>query len=76
MENKNNGNESKIIFRDFSSTMDKIDRYGQFKTRRIYRCCSKNVLSKLIVGNGLKDLWRRETQSSPATIDPLVQDSG
>lgn len=76
MENKNNGNENKIIFRDFNSTMDKIDRYGQFKTRGIYRCCSKNALSKLIVGNGLEDLWRRETQSSPAAIDPLVQDSG
>ena len=28
MENKNEGNESKIILGDFNCTMDKMDRYG------------------------------------------------
>ena len=28
MENKNEGNENKIILGDFNCTMDKMDRYG------------------------------------------------
>ena len=30
------------------------------KTHRLYRCRSNNSLSKLIVDNGLEELWRRE----------------
>ena len=47
-------------------TMDKIDRDGENKTQRLYRCCSNYDLSKLIVdnGNGLEDLWRRESSDS------------
>ena len=34
MENKNNGNENKIILEDFNCIMDKMDRDGENKTRR------------------------------------------
>ena len=64
MENKCEGNESKIILGDFNSTMDKMDRDGRNKTQKLYRCCSNYVLSKHIVGNGLEDLWRRENPES------------
>ena len=62
MENKNKGNENKIILEDFNCIMDKMDRDGENKTQRLYWCCSSYVLSKLIVDNGLEDLWRRENQ--------------
>ena len=55
-------------------TMDKIDRVGENKTQRLYRCCSNYALSKLIVDNGLEDLWTRENLDSPgssATIGAL-----
>ena len=67
MHNKNEGNEDKVMLGDLNCTMDKIDRHGekktktkQKKTQRLYRCCSSYALSKLIIGHGLKDLWRRE----------------
>ena len=60
MENKSEGNESKIILGNFNCTMDKVDRNGGNKTQRVYRCGSYYALSKLIVDNGLEDLWRRE----------------
>ena len=50
---------------DLNCTMDKIDRDGENKTQRLYRCCSNYALSKLIVDNGLEDLWRRENPDSP-----------
>ena len=79
MQNKNEENENKIMLGDLNSIMDKIDRDDENKTQRLYGCCSNYVLSKLIVGNGLEDLWRRENPdslSSPATIGPLprIQD--
>ena len=49
-------------------TMDKIDRDGENKTQALYRCCSDYSLSKLIVDNGLEDLWRRENSDSPKFI--------
>ena len=49
-------------------TMDKIDRIGANKTQRLYRRCSNYVLSKLIVDNGLADLWRRKNSDSPEFI--------
>ena len=52
IQNKNEGNENKIIFGDFNYTMDKMDRDGKNKTRRIYRWCSNYALSKLIADNG------------------------
>ena len=45
--------------------MNKIDRDGENKSQRLYRCCSSNALSKLIVDNRLEDLWRRENPDSP-----------
>ena len=76
MENKNEGNENKAILRDFNFTMDKMDRDGQNKTQRFYRCCSNYALSKLIVDNGLENLCRRENADSPeftAAIGPLTR---
>ena len=35
MENKNEGNENKIILGDFNCTMDKMDKYGGNKTQRL-----------------------------------------
>ena len=65
IQNKDEGNENKIIIGDLNCTMDKIDRDGENKTQRLYRCCSNYALSKLIVDNGLEDLWRRENPDSP-----------
>ena len=48
--------------------MDKIDRVGENKTQRLYRCCSNYALSNLIVDNGLEDLWRRENSDAPEFI--------
>ena len=50
---------------DLNCTMDKIDRDGENKTQILYRCCCNYTLSKLIVDNGLEDLWRRENPDSP-----------
>ena len=41
------------------NAMEKMDRDCENKTQRLYRC-SNYVLSKLIIYNGLEDLWRRE----------------
>ena len=71
MQNKNEGNENKIMLGDLNCTMDKIDWDGENKTQRLYRCYSNYALSKLIVDNGLGDLWRREnpvTLSSPTLV--------
>ena len=65
METKNERNENKIILGDFNCTMDKVDRYGGNKTRRLYRCCSNYAL---IVDNGLEDLWRRQNPDSSELI--------
>ena len=62
MENKNKKNESKIILGEFNCTMDKMNEDGGNKKQR--RCRSNYALSKLIVDNGLKDLWRRENLGS------------
>ena len=58
MKNKNEGNENKIIFGYFNCTMDQMDKDGKNKTQRLYRCCSNYALLKLIMDNGLEDLWR------------------
>ena len=60
------GNENKIMLGVLNCTMDKIDRVGENKTQRLYRCCSNYDLPKLIVDNGLEDLLRRE--NSPEFI--------
>ena len=68
MQNKNEGSESKVMLGDLNCTMDKIDRDGENKTKILYRCCFNYVLSKLILDNGLGDLWRRKNQDSPEFI--------
>ena len=52
MQNKNEGNKTKIILGDLNYAMDKIDRDGENKTQRLYRCCSNYALSKLIADKG------------------------
>ena len=68
MENKDKGNENKIILEDFNCTMDKMDRGGENKAQRPYWCCSSYALWKLIVDNEIEDLWRRENPGSPEFI--------
>ena len=63
MENKTEGNKNKIILGNFNCAMDKIERNGRNKT--IYRCRFNYALSKLIVDNGLEDLWGRKNPDSP-----------
>ena len=65
MQNKNEGNENKIIFGDLNCTMDKINRDVENKTQRLYRCCCNCALSKIIMDNKLEDLWRKENPDSP-----------
>ena len=50
---------------DLNCTMNKIDRDGENKIQRLYGCYSNYALLKLIVDNGLEDLWRRENSDSP-----------
>ena len=65
MENKDKGNENKIILDDLNCTMDEMDRDGENKAKKPYWCCSSYSLSKLIVDNELEDLWRTENSDSP-----------
>ena len=41
-----------------------MDKDGGDKIQRIHRCRSSYVLSKIIVDDGLGDLWRRENPDS------------
>ena len=50
---------------DLNCTMDKTDNSAENKTQRFYRCCSNYALSKVILDNGLEDIWRRENPDSP-----------
>ena len=44
--------------------MNQIDRDDGQKTQRLYRCSSNYALSKLIMNNGIEDLWRKENLDS------------
>ena len=68
MQNKNERNETKIMLGVLNCTMHKIDRVGENNTQRLYRCYSNYALSKLIMDNGLVDLWRGENSDSPEFI--------
>ena len=68
MEKKCEGNKSKIILGNLISTMDKMDRNCGNKTQNLCRCYSNYVLSKLIVRDGLEDLWKRENPESSEFI--------
>ena len=65
MQSKNEGNKNKIMLADLNCIMDKVDRDGENKTQRLSRCCSRYALSKVIVDNGIEDLWKREKPDSP-----------
>ena len=60
MENKNEGNENKIILAEFNCTMNKMDRNG--RNRTLYKYHFNYAQSELILDNGLEDLWRKRTQ--------------
>ena len=62
MENKNKGDENKIILKDFNCTMDKMVRDGESRTKRLYWCCSSYALSKLIVDKSLRIYGEGRTQ--------------
>ena len=64
MGNESEGNENKIILRNSNYTVDKMEKDCGSKTQRLYRCGSNYALSKLIVDNGLEELWRRENPDS------------
>ena len=57
-------NEKNIYLVTLVILMDKMDTGGGNKEQRLYRCCSNYALSKLIMDNGLEDLWRRENPDS------------
>ena len=74
MENKNKGNENKIILEDFNCTMDKMGRDGEIKTQRLYWCCSRYACQNSSWIMGLRIYGEGRIQiplSSPATIGPL-----
>ena len=42
---------------------------------RLYWCCSSYAMSKIIVDNGLEDLWRRERFSSATKTSFFVKNT-
>ena len=62
MESKSEENKNKIRPGDFTCIMDEMERSGTNKI--LYRYCFNCTLSKLIVDNGLEDLWRRVSPDS------------
>ena len=79
MQNKNKGSEKKLMLGDLNCTTDKIDRDGENETQILSRCCFNYALSKLIVVNGLEDLWRSENPESPEFTcynRPFAKDPG
>ena len=62
IENKNEGNENKMILGDFNCAMYKIERDGWNKT--LYRYCFSYALSKLTMDNRLEDLWKKKNPDS------------
>ena len=79
MQNKNEGNDNKIMLGDLNFTIDKIDRDDENKTQRLYRCCSNRALYNSSWIMSLRIYGEGRTQiplSSPATIGPLprIQD--
>ena len=58
-ENKNEGNENKIILGDFNCIKDKIDRYGGNKTQILYKFCFYYAFN---VNNGLRIYEEGRTQ--------------
>ena len=76
MENKDKGNENKIILEDFNCTMDKMDRDGENKHNDltgpapVMPCQNSSWITSLrIYGEGRTQI----PLSSPATIGPLAR---
>ena len=78
MENKNKGNENKIIFGDFQCTMDKMERNDENKADFRYAVSimpwqnSLWIMNSMIYGEGRTQI----SLSSSVTIDLLAQDTG
>ena len=70
MQNRNEGNQNKIMLGVLNCTMDKIGGNDENKTQRLYRCCSDYALSKLIVDNGLED--PAETRGTTASLQQVT----
>ena len=76
IENKNEENGNKKIFRGLICTMDKIDTNGWVKTEKFYKSCSYYALN---MNNGVRtygESWNKISMSSSAMIGPLsrIQD--
>ena len=56
MENKSQKNENKTILGDFNNAIDKMDKDGRHKTKKIYRYGFNYALLKLILDDRPKDL--------------------
>ena len=74
MDNKTQGNKSKILLGDFNCTIDKMDWDQRNKTQKIHRYHSNFALSKIIVDNGLEDLWRKESSDTSEFTYYKIQD--
>ena len=71
MENKNEGNENKIILGDFNCTMDKMERDGRNKNISIMPCQNSSwIMDWRIYGEGRTQI----PLSSPTTIVLLAQE--
>ena len=74
MQNKNEGNENKIILGDLNCTMDKIDRDSENKTKYFIGAVPIMSCVKSLWIMGLRIYEEGRTQiplSSSATIGPL-----
>lgn len=60
MKSITQGNENKLILRNFNCTISNMDRDDGRRTQKLYGCRFSFVVSKLIMDNGLEDPWRRE----------------
>ena len=75
-DNKNKGNENKIILEYFNRIIDKMDRDGQNKTQRLYWCSLVMPCQTSSWIMGLRVYGEGRTQiplSSPAMIGPLAR---
>ena len=76
MENKDKGNEDKIILEDFNCTMDKMDRDGENKDKDLTGPASVMPCQNSSWITSLRIFGERRTQiplSSPATKGPLAR---
>ena len=74
MQNKNEGNENKIILEDLNFTMHKIDRDGENKTQDFIGTVPIIPCENSLWIMGLRIYGKGRTKipvSSPATICPL-----